>query len=154
MRSTLEKNVGMKFEIYRALTYRQSPYFPPQAGIGPQLIEADYIIKVWYYYYSTLRYHFITSFLLFMHVRTKLYKMKRIFVSYIHRLWHSQRNRQSAIILLWKPISRPIHIHYWPIGQIWIFMLLFTRCVFVVPVEMWNDLSSIDLLLLHVTIHL
>ena len=112
------------------------------------------IISLRYDITTTLRYHFITSFLLFMHVCTKLYKMKRIFVSYIHRLWHSQRNRQSAIILLWKPISRPIHIHYWPIGQIWIFMLLFTRCVFVVPVEMWNDLSSIDLLLLHVTIHL
>ena len=148
----------MKFEIYRALTYRQSPYFPKLpipggGGPGPVLIEADYIIKVCYYLYSC-SHNFTTSFLLFMHVYTKLYKMKCIFVSYIHRLWPSQRNTWSAIILLWKPISRPIHIHYWPIFQIWIFMLLFTRCVFVVPVEMWNDLSSIDLLLLHVTFHL
>ena len=143
----------MKFEIYRALTYRQSPYYPPQIGIGPQLLEADYIIKVWYYLYSC-SHNFTISFLLFMHVCTKQYKMKCIFVSYIHRLWHSQRNNWSAIIFLWKPISRPIHIHYWPIFQIWIFMLLFTRGVFVVAVEKWNDLSSIDLLLLHVTFHL
>ena len=51
VRSTLEKKVGMKFEIYRALTYRQSPYFPKLpipggGGPGPVLIEADYIIKV------------------------------------------------------------------------------------------------------------
>ena len=48
VKCTLEERVGRKFEIYKALTYRQSPYIPspPGGGPGPQLNEVDYLIKV------------------------------------------------------------------------------------------------------------
>ena len=46
MKGTLEEKIGYKFEEYKALTYRRSPYMPPYGGIGPVLLEVCYLIKI------------------------------------------------------------------------------------------------------------
>ena len=150
MKCTLEERVGRKFEIYKALTYRQSPYIPspPGGGPGPELPEVDYLIKVWYYLYSCTHTSFFYSCMFSQsssiwqfHTEIWTTKLNKIFISYIHRLRQSQRHR--AIILLWKSIIRVKHIHYWLISQIWIFMLLLTSFAFLVLVEIWDDLSIV-----------
>ena len=46
VKGTLEEKIGCKFEEYKALTYRQSPYIPPPFGPGPVLLEVCYLIKI------------------------------------------------------------------------------------------------------------